>query len=335
LRIPIIDWYHNNLCHPGAKRTERTIRQRLVWPGLSKDVEAYVKNCDACQRCKQRPKYGQLPAKDVDIRPWHTVCVDQVGPYTVKGMDGLEYTLNAMTMADPSTGWFEIAEVKDKTAVTAATVLDRVWLCRYPRPVECIYDNGNEFLGREFQEMLESYNIKPTPTTVKNPQANFVERVHQTLGNMLRTQELEQHEFSQDDPWADVLAKCSWAIRATVSLVSDATPAQLVFGRDMLFDLSFQVDWNQVRARKEAATEANNSRENSRRLPHRYQVGDQVLLDRNILQRKLSPPRDGPYEIETVYSNGVVKIKKGITSQKVSIRRITPYRSAQHNSGSE
>ena len=44
----------------------------------------------------------------------------------------------------------------------------------------------------EFQEMIQSFGIEPTPTTVKNPQTNFVERIHQTLGNMLRTMMLEE-----------------------------------------------------------------------------------------------------------------------------------------------
>ena len=65
-----------------------------------------------------------------------------------------------MTMADPATGWFEIAEIKNKTELTLAKILDNIWFCRYPCPVECIYNNGNEILGREFQEMLDSYRVK-------------------------------------------------------------------------------------------------------------------------------------------------------------------------------
>ena len=44
--------------------------------------------------------------------PWERVCVDLIGPYTI-GNDGdseTTATLHAMTMVDPATGWFEIAE---------------------------------------------------------------------------------------------------------------------------------------------------------------------------------------------------------------------------------
>ena len=49
-----------------------------------------------------------------------------------------------------------------------------------------IHDNGNEFLGREFQELLQSYGIVSRATTVKNPQANsIVERLHMVITNNL------------------------------------------------------------------------------------------------------------------------------------------------------
>lgn len=97
---------------------------------------------------------------------------------------------NNVNPTDPTTGWFETVEVPDKKAETAARKLDHVWLCRHPQPFTCVQDNGKEFAGQQFQEMLESYDVKATPTTVKNPQANLVERVHQTLGNMIRAKDL-------------------------------------------------------------------------------------------------------------------------------------------------
>jgi hypothetical protein len=48
--------------------------------------------------------------------------------------------------------------------------------------------NGNEFIGQEIQELLESYGIKPVATTVQNPKSNgVIKKVHLTMGDMLRT----------------------------------------------------------------------------------------------------------------------------------------------------
>jgi hypothetical protein len=153
----------------------------------------------------------------------------------------------------------------------------------------------------------------------------MVERVHQTLGNLLRVYELEKYEFPRGDPWTNLLASAAWAIRSTVHTTLGATPGQLIYGRDMLFDLSFRANWNEIRQRKRQRIEESNQRENAKRIPHTYKVGDLVSKDRNALQPKLHRPRDGPYTIDKVYNNGIIKIRKGVTLEKVSIRRIHPY----------
>ena len=228
-------------------------------------------------------------------------------------------------MCDPATGWFEITEIRNKSAKHIAELVDRTWFSRYPRPLYCIFDNGNEFLGKEFQEMLSSYGIQTKPTTIKNPQANYVERVHQTLGNMLRTMELENVIFDTVDPWSGILANCAWAIRSTAHSIMEATPAQLVFRRDMLFDLPFKVKWRDIKKKRQAAQIQNKRNENSKRDAHTYKVVDRILLNKGEINRKLTPKRIGPYAVTRVYQNGTIKIQKGSYAQKVSIRRCSPY----------
>ena len=44
------------------------------------------------------------------------------------------------------------------------------------------------------------YGVKVKPITTRNPQANaIVERVHQTIGNMIRTLELYDNDGIDDD----------------------------------------------------------------------------------------------------------------------------------------
>jgi hypothetical protein len=325
LRSSIVEWYHSMLGHPGVKRTAATITQHLIWPGLHEEVDKYVSKCEACQLYKgQKKKYGHLPVKDVEFHPWKTLCVDLIGPYTVRTKKGVQ-SLHAMTMFDPATSWFEVVEIPNKRAITCANLLENTWLCRYPRPKQCIFDNGSEFLGEEFANTLDSYGIQRVPTTVKNPAANMVERVHQTLGNLLRVYELEEYEFPRGDPWSNILASAAWAIRSTYHTTLGATPGQLIYGRDMLFDLAFKANWKNIEERKRTRIQDSNERENAKRIRHTYKVGDLVSKDRNQLQPKLHRPRDGPYTVEKVYSNGILKIRKGIISEKVSIRRLNPY----------
>ena len=117
-------------------------------------------------------------------------------------------------MIDPATGWFEMREIKDKYAYTIANLVEQTWLTRYPWPTQITYDKGTEFM-REFAEMIEKdYGIKRRGASVRNPQANSIlERIHQTIGNIIRTFELyDNNDLDEEDPFAGVLSATMFAM---------------------------------------------------------------------------------------------------------------------------
>ena len=331
LRARVTEWYHLMLCHSGTTRTEETIKQHLTWPGLQNHVRACVQTCDVCQRYKkQKRHYGHLPAKAAEAQPWEILCVDLIGPYQVRRKGKEPLRLQAVTMIDPATGWFEVAEIPNRESITVAEQVDKYWFCRYPRPTKVIYDRGSEFIGPSFQELIKDvYQLKAKPTTVKNPQANSVlERIHQVLANMLRTFELEERDINEEDPWTGILNAVGWAVRSTYHTTLRATPGQLVFGRDMVFNIAHEANWKDIQDRKEKLIKYNNQKENAKRVKHEYHVGDKVLMQRTNSTRKLERPYDGPYEITDVFTNGTVAVQKGIVNERVNIRRVFPYRQA-------
>jgi hypothetical protein len=103
---------------------------------------------------KVRKKYGELPEK-LEERPisWNRVDVDLIGPLTVKNPSGKKELL-ALTMIDPSTGWFEVKDVKDKSAKESMNTFDDVWLSRYPRPEYIGFDNAGEYKN-VFEELVK------------------------------------------------------------------------------------------------------------------------------------------------------------------------------------
>ena len=325
LRERILEWYHDFLVHPGKTRMEATIRNNFSWPGLTPDVETYCKTCHECQVFKkQRKKYGHLPPKQAEIQPWDRVNVDLIGPYTIETPKG-KVNLRAMTMIDPATSWFEIAAITDPNSDSCQKAFDSYWLARYPRPREVGFDNGKEFKWL-FAELCDNYGIKRKPTTDYNPQSNAIlERVHQVLGNALRTFELGKRELPEENPFEEFLTSTAYAIRNTYHTTLNATPGQLVFGRDMLLPMSFKANWAQIALRKQELINKSNKKENKKRLHHEYKVGDKVLLEKGGIQQKMAAPREGPYEITKVSTNGTVCIKKGAITQRVNIRRVTPY----------
>ncbi len=72
---------------------------------------------------------------------------------------------------------------------------------------------------------------------IKNPQANgILERLHQVLGQMLRTAELDMAETVTPDDVDVFLNNAAWAICSTYHTVLKASPGEAIFGRNILFD---------------------------------------------------------------------------------------------------
>jgi hypothetical protein len=163
---------------------------------------------------RQSLKYGHVPSKLVITTPWRALCVDLVGPYTLKGKDGLSIDFMCLTMIDPATSWFKIvelptvrvtvpkggkvkkatcldytknAEIFDKTSAQISNLVYKCWFSRYPCSRYMMYDNGSVF-KLHFHALYRTYGIKHKPTIIKNPQGNAIlEHIHAVFTNMLCT----------------------------------------------------------------------------------------------------------------------------------------------------
>jgi hypothetical protein len=228
----------------------------------------------------------------------------------------------------------EIVALKNKESITVACSLDQVWLCHYPRPVDCLHDNGTEFVSAEFQELLQSYGIRSKLTNVKNPQANgILERTHQVIGNLLRsshliTQDLDTVSAAQQE----LLMPVMWAINTTFHMTLKASPAQLAFSRDMILPTSFATNWYAINSRKQVQSQSAANAENHKCIPHEFCLNDKVLIRRDIgnpYLGKLAKPTQGPFKIidvQQLHINGTVLIQRSPTSvERINIHRLLPF----------
>ncbi len=159
----------------------------------------------------------------------------------------------ALTMIGPASSWSEIAELPvvkrqrqqtvngkelliadeifDETSERIAKLVNKTWLCRYPQCRNSIYDNGSEF-KLHFEYLCDSYSIRHKPTMVKSPQANgILERVHQVLGQMLCTAELDMANSVTPDDVDVFLDNSAWAICSTYHTVLKAFLGAAIFGQ--------------------------------------------------------------------------------------------------------
>jgi hypothetical protein len=280
--------------------------------------------------------------------PWEALCVDLIGPYTLKGKDGSSIDCMALTMIDPASSWLEVVELPtitcvmtkkvngkeitieeeifDKSSDRISRIVNKIWLSRYPRCRYLIYNNGSEF-KLHFETFCDSYGIKRKPTTIKNPQVNAIcERVHQVLGTMMRTSELDMADSVHPADIDTFIDNAVWAIHSTYHTVLKALPGAAMFGRDMLFDIPFIADWNQIGDYRQSQTDRSNKRENNKGVDYDYKVGDKVLIRKDgILRKAESIWRKEPWTIMTVHTNGTIRIQCGTKSERINIRRVTPF----------
>jgi hypothetical protein len=91
----------------------------MYWKGMHTTIRRYVKSYRSCQvNNRHSLKYGHVLPNLIISTPWRAICVDLVGPYTLKGKDGSSIDFMCHTMIDAATSWFEIVELPTVTKLT-------------------------------------------------------------------------------------------------------------------------------------------------------------------------------------------------------------------------
>jgi transposase InsO family protein len=220
--------------------------------------------------------------------------------------------------------------LRNKTAAHVGYQLETQWLNRYPKPAKCIFDQGNEFLGEAFQAVLRRRGVKPSASTVKNPQSNAVcERLHQSIGNTLRALNYNPPPLSEIEAAERVnsaLQIAAYAARTAIHTTMQESPGNLAYHRDMMLNIPLIVDFEIIRQRRQALIDKNLLKANAKRYDFNYQPGQKILKEAPA-NKKLDLQAEGPYEITKVFTNGSVEIKiSPHLSERINIRRIKPYR---------
>jgi hypothetical protein len=146
---------------------------------------------------------------------------------------------------------------------------------------------------------------------VKNPQANgILECVHQVLGQMLRTAELDMADsVTPNDIDVFLLDNMAWAIRSTYYTVLKAYPGAAIFGQDMLFNIPFVADWRKIGEQRQSLPNRGNQQENTKQIDYYTKVGNKVIvINKGILRKAESAYCKEPWTTTTGHTNGTIRI---------------------------
>ena len=164
MRPKMLQFIHEG--HQGKERCLLRTRNTVFWPKMTYDVQELIDRCIICQEHgKSQPIIGTT--RELPPFPWHTLATDI---FYWKRMDFLIVT-------DVFSKYFLVRKLANSTSAAVcaelATIVTELGLPHIIRS-----DNGPCYNSKEFQQLLQRYNITHHTSSPHHPRSNgFVERM--------------------------------------------------------------------------------------------------------------------------------------------------------------
>lgn len=162
--------------HLGIDRCKRRAREVMFWPGITSDVELYVRRCTTCQENSNVPSREPLIPVEIPSLPWHKISTD-IFEYSNKKF---------VIIVDYYSGYVEVCACNNTTAQTVINNIKEV-CARHGIPEVLISDNGPPYNSQEFKKFANEWGFQHVTTSPYYAQANGkVERAVQTVKKLLK-----------------------------------------------------------------------------------------------------------------------------------------------------
>jgi hypothetical protein len=312
--------------HFGKDATFGKISERYYWKGMYRDIEEYIKRCDACQRRGQKGGKGYLNPIKVG-KPFERIGIDFVGPLD-RTKDGNKYIL---VVTDYLTKWPEAGAMNEATAENVVKFIYEKIICKHGCPKIILSDRGTHFRNKLVDGLCEKFRIKHKLSSPYHPQTNgLVERFNRTLCEALAKVSEKENE------WDEHIESVLFAYRTTKHNTTKKTPFYMVYGREAILPMEETENGedfgnksimrriyeliNLVEERREALKNIEKSQEGQKRRHDgkvksetKFSIGEKVLLKDAAKEKqwtgKLSPKWKGPYYIHEVIGMGAYKLR--------------------------
>jgi hypothetical protein len=327
---------HDGPCggHFADKRTaHKILRMGYYWPSIFKDAKKYVKACDSCQRVGQPNHRDEMPLNpQIVLEPFDRWALDFIGPINPPS----NQKVYILVCTDYMTKWVEAKALHRATEEAVIKFLFTDIFTRFGMPRELVTDGGPPFSSHGFKATLQKYHIQQRMTTPYHPQANGqVESTNKVIEAILTKTVKENRK-----DWSDRLLEALWAYRTTWRNTTGFSPYELVYGKSVVFPVEFEIktlrtaldanldltdaqtarlqQLNELEEKRLDAIQQTTVIQQQRSQWHdkniknkQFQKGNWALLyDSRFkeFQGKLRTRWLGPYEVDTVFPNGTVRL---------------------------
>ena len=304
--------------HYSASRIKRDVKQRFfVTPStLNIRVNKLITNCYLCrinQTGQRDQKLEEIPIIQAPRATWGIDIIPNM-PETAEGY------CKAVLAVDAFTGYIQVQPLKDKTAKSLITAVDKMII--HPFGIPKILRSDNEISlwnSTEFYNYIQPMGIKFIPSSVASPWSNgHAERGIRTIKEGLRKFLMQEQSMTQ---WDRHLSLFVQAHNQSVSVYGYA-PESLMFGyqkprpNDLLEIWPKAADPQQymdnilekaetqrkiTSDRRKAASEKNRTFKNQARVKKEFKRGDIVACRQLQVSTgpnsSLKPKHTGPYAV--------------------------------------
>ncbi|XP_022809728.1 uncharacterized protein K02A2.6-like [Stylophora pistillata] len=255
--------------------------------------------------------------------PRQDVAIDVLGP--------LPSVENLLVVIGYYSRFFEVVTMHSTTSRKLMEALTPIFT-QYGYPFSLKSDNAPQFVSEEFENFLATHGIQRRKSPPLWPQANGeVDCQNRTLLKSLKVAEVEGKK------WKDELDKFLLAYRTTPHSSTGATPAFLMFGRELksklpelcpnksVLDESTRYrDWNQKLAGKMYGDKQRHAVDNP------IAPGDKVLLKNTKQSGKLAANFEpNPYTVQTKEGQELPLKSTDGTVQRRNGSFVKPYKTPQ------
>ena len=291
LLVEIVHKSHVKLGHIGIHKLIEIILKNFWHPSIDKVARDICKSCIHCQFFKVNRQVLKAPTLKINPRyPFDMVATDiMLLPKTPRN------NIAVLVAIDHYSKWLMAIPIRDKKGSTVARVFNQNILPNLPKiPSRVLSDNGPEFKSKEFNEMLQQYDIKHIYSTPYKASSNgCVERSNRTIIQLLKG----VTEESNTD-WDLNLPKALIVHNSTIHSKLGHSPSDCILktshnGTDALpIDSDIKETWKVGHPKFSP-----------------YKIGHKVLKKinkvGNRVNDKLSPKFEGPFTVVKVQSNEV------------------------------
>ena len=212
--------------HMGRDRTWQRVRNSFYWKDMRKDVEGFVKGCEACACNKHSTHPNVAPWQETDLPsgPLQHVQFDYLGPFQAAQTHPFRWVLQVQ---DVLSRYLQFFPCKNDTADTAAEMLMNHWICYFGTPKKANSDRGTHFVAETFKALCKTVGIEHRLGAPKHPESQGqCERQNQLLAQVrcMCDNDVEK--------WPEAIYRVAFAHNVSQNKTTGIPPLQMLLGQE-------------------------------------------------------------------------------------------------------